>query len=85
MAEVPASQARELTEKNEELYSEMWYAGYKDQLFENIVSATLDGKNSITLESTVWDNNEYKMKYLTRRLTKLGYSVCGKDIMTISW
>lgn len=73
MSEIPAKQAREITDNNSNWNTEKWYSVWKDKLFEDVKKEALRGNNSIQLESDEWESSEHNKKYLITKLNSLGY------------
>ena len=89
-AEFDAQKARELTENKDQINAEKWYVHWKDNFYAAVRKEALNGKNSISLESGEWLENEHNKKYLTSKLSALGYKIEISDwhdyeSITVSW
>ena len=85
VSEFSAHQARKILE-DDQLLNYHWYLKFSDQVFDEIISATKNGINQITIESYLWENSESKRGYLFKRLDMLGYALEVKDnVMSVKW
>jgi ribosomal protein S3AE len=92
MSEIPAKQARDITNNKDEWNTEKWYSIWKDKFFEEIKKEALRGNNSIVIESDEWESSEHNKRYLITKLNSLGYKtnvsvndLNHEEVMLISW
>jgi hypothetical protein len=91
MSEIPAKQAREITNNKDNWNVELWFGKYKDHLFQQIQSACLLGHDHLLINIEQWQNKELYKQHLTQKLTSLGYKINVRDgwnseeEMIVSW